>query len=291
MRIDYDIIKAERGADMKKISKSIVFAVLLLAVMLSSFGCGPSWQVQQLEEQGKLPTARDFPNTKWVCRELDMYFYTLDYGETTSVGELDIDGKKYRVDLTFSLGTVDIALRDSVSYLSDVYTNSKGARFQEIDLTWCWSYHGSYIYENDILSFNLQVGSEKITDFPRSLTFEKVGLIAQHPDCRWYAEELDMYIESFSDAENYFEGEIVLNGEKSFLYSYEIGNDNVYVFSTYKQDSFVGEELVILRLEYSEDGVIKATPCIDEWYVDAPYSSRYEDWSYQGRTIAFYLEE
>ena len=136
----------------------------------------------------------------------------------------------------------------------------------------------SRIYENETLCF---YGLKCVLDgglnaFPETLKFKQEGMIAKNPEKKWYNDELDMYIESFSDAENYFRGEIVIDNKRVSLFGYEIGNNDLYVFESEQS------ELVWLWLEFSNDGKIIARACADSYYVQF-----FDDWSYKGESIVF----
>lgn len=263
---------------MIKIVRTVLITLLLFNCILLACSCGASCRVQMLDKQGKLPTSRDFPNTKWVCQEMDMYFYMLDSDVSDLIGEFVYCGKSYRLTVGLMYDWVSLGLYETTEISSEYVFNDNGSNFLKAERKLVDSADGQYIYENETLCF---YGLKCVLDgglnaFPETLKFKQEGMIAKNPEKKWYNDELDMYIESFSDAENYFRGEIVIDNKRVSLFGYEIGNNYLYAFESEQG------ELVWLWLEFSNDGKIIARACADSYYIQF-----FDDWSYKGESIVF----
>ena len=237
-------------------TKKLICVILSLLTMLTFLcSCGGSPRIRWLWRQGKLPTPEDFPNTKWVCREMDMTLYMLEGIFSRAAGELKIGGKTYRV---IAGGLYDYF---DISIISTTTVSESDLRFEECDdtLVNCTEYEAgfigtTYLYENGVITCTLREQTGELDlDLPNKLHFDKVGTINQQPEARWYAQELDMYIESFTDTSGiYFKGEMMHKGKMEIIYGYEIGNNNFYRFKSRNSSS-----LVDLYFEY-RDGVLIA---------------------------------
>ena len=240
---------------MRIMTKKLICVILSLLTMLTFLcSCGASPRIMWLWRQGKLPDPEDFPNTKWVCREMDMTLYMLE-GVNRAVGELKIGGETYRVTAGGNYNIFDISITSTTT------VSESDLRFEECDdvLVNCTEFVAGYIdttylYENGVITCTVsrQTG-ELDLDLPNKLHFDKVGTINQQPEARWYAQELDMYIESFTDTSGiYFKGEMMHKGKMEKIYGYESGNNNFYRFESRK-----APYLVDLYFEY-RDGVLIA---------------------------------
>lgn len=242
----------------KRFVRIWLLVLLTVLMLINHCSCGPSLEVQYLMDQGKLPDSKDFPNTKWVCRELDMYFYMLDYGENSMIGEYTANGVKYRIigstffnDLDIRIiASTDIAESDTISEVdgtSFISTNIRTNTFARIET--------NYIYENGTINCSVR-GSDlpDDMDIPKTLTFENRGEIAQQPSVRWQAEELPMYINFFNDADGYLKGEIEINGKNTLIYGFESGNCNYYKF--YVKDGNYFSPLANMHLEFLQSTIV-----------------------------------
>ena len=241
---------------MRIMTKKLICVILSLLTMLTFLcSCGASPRIMWLSRQGKLPDPEDFPNTKWVCREMDMTLYMLE-GVNRAVGELKIGGKTYRVTAQTLYGMFNISIKSTTT------VSESDLRFEECDdtLVNCTEFVAGYIdttylYENGVITCTVEIqGGDLNINPPPKLHFDKVGTINQQPEARWYAQELDMYIEFFTDTSGiYFKGEMMHKGKMEKIYGYEKGNNNFYRFTLHQSPT----RLVDLYFEY-KDGVLIA---------------------------------
>ena len=75
-----------------------LLCVLLCASILALSSCGiPSREYREGQKKGWWPYhEQDFPNTKWVCRELDLYFSNFT-GNDPMIGEYVSNEETYRL--------------------------------------------------------------------------------------------------------------------------------------------------------------------------------------------------
>ena len=266
-----------------------IIALLLLFCTHILNSCGPSLEFQRKKAQGFYPDASDFPDTKWVCREIDMYFYMLDYEGSTMVGEYTYNGNSYRVMAGFEFSALDFNLISSTKVSESEYkVGDSQTPLISCESDFCGNINTEYIYENGTIICSVRnyrtVDGESI---PSTLTFDKVGTIAQQPKTRWYCEEIDMYIDSFYDAESYYRGEITITGKQLFLHAYEIGNSSYFEFMIENGvlDNFregTTTCLVYMYLEVSEDRIVAK---ISDEYITNPVAFPY--WKYNNAVITF----
>ena len=98
---------------MKKMTKQGICAVLVLFSLLSLAGCGAQpLKYEILEPYGYYPETKDFPDTKWVCKELDMWFYMFADGEQWMTGAYTAeDGEvhPFRAKFAYNYVQTDLA--------------------------------------------------------------------------------------------------------------------------------------------------------------------------------------
>lgn len=185
------------------------------------------------KEQGLYIDTSGFPNTKWVCRELDICFYMLDYDERYMIGTYTVGNESYRVVAVFEFDHLDFEIYSSTQIsLSEYAKGDDDISMVHCDRVSCGYICTNYIFKNKTIVCSLRnyqsVDGEAI---PTTLTFDNTGFIAQDVAMRWSAQELDMYLDSFRDISGYFRGEIVVNGEKCYVHAFEIGNNNYFMLS------------------------------------------------------------
>ena len=275
--------------------KLLISTCVLLCICMLLNSCffmpmGPSLEFQRKKAQGFYPDTADFPNTKWVCREINMYFYMLDYEEGTMVGEYTYNGKSYRVLAGFAFSALDFNLISSTKVSESEYkVRDTQTPLISCESDFCGNINTEYIYENGTIVCSVRnyraVDGECI---PNTLTFDKVESIAQQPETRWYCEELDMYIDSFYDAKGYYRGSITIDGKQLFVHAYEIGNSSYFEFMVENgvlNNLRAGTTtyLIYMYLEVSEDQIV--AKITDDM---ANHPQKYNDyWTYQGSTLTF----
>lgn len=270
--------------DMKRL-KFVVMIFSMLFIMMHFSAClfPEPLYIDDLKEKGMLPNSSDFPNTKWICREMDMYFCMLNYNEDTYVGECTISGKTYRV-VAGSMDGYDDNME--IHLYSDTTIKESSFSFKEGQekLVVCVPQligviHSTYYYKDGIIYCDVSLSNIPVEGgVPNRLTFYNSGSINQQPVNQWYAQELDMSLMSFEDTEGYyFEGEIVIDGRTKALYGYEVGNNNYFQF--YYLDSKENDTpprfLVDAYIEFSDDSILMRLGTLRIY----PYN--HGDWPYQ----------
>lgn len=219
---------------MKYVLKRFVLLIFLISLILSLFSCVTvSWKDQRryekMKEQGYYPDAEDFPDTKWVCREVDMYFYMFDYSTWEMIGEYTVNATKYRVRMNIFYTEMNF----------NFYSGTKASK-STLDLPGASDYvscereeagflNTEYIYEDGIIKCTIESSDGNIWNYSGdTITFEKAGEITKSESFGWYCEELDMYIEKYGDF--YYRGEIKIDNTVNYIHGYEIGNGNYYQF-------------------------------------------------------------
>ena len=258
--------------------KRVLLCMVLLMCMLAMTACGPSRRDLSLKDAGLLPTEEDFPNTRWVCQEIDLYLHIMECGEIA--GECRFGDKTFPVLGGFKFGSMSFS----------AYSYEKATLTEEGFLDWhseeyIGGARGFYIFDDGM--FQLTEVEHDFGDgivIPTALTFVPDGKIAQTPDTRWYAQEIDLYMDSFSDTENYFKGVLTDAGTacsfEAFLYS----EDNTYHFSfpawldeTTQTPCHVND--FIMRLVYDQEHDV---------IVGTRYTTEEDSFSnYDGATITF----
>lgn len=227
-----------------KIPCLLLVLVCLSSVLLSS--CVLSDEYLRKKAEGIYPDTADFPYTKWTCREIDLSINMFGYGEHTMIGTYQVDGTSYHVVSHFGFDTFDF------------YFYPVG----EECITYCGAIFTEYYYDKaeSVLVCSPSEMSEpaKNETIPKTLTFEKVDTIANTATTRWVAEGVDgleMYLDSFSDVDGYFRGEMVVEGEKRIIQAMNTKN-NEYELNFEK---FGTSHSLITMYFVMSDGKILAT--------------------------------
>ena len=239
-------------------------ALILLCLFALLCGCGPSLGLQRKQKQGKLPSQWEFPQTKWVCRELDLVVYTTDLKENRMFGTYVEGGETYRVDARISMyhDSVYLKFYSTTDCFELVSGNTKRTEFYE--RAYAGEIRAGYTYEKKTETIVLDCRSVEQMDgitIPKTLTFDRAGTVAETPKTRWVADELDLYLDAYSDVDVYMKGEITLDGETDPVYAFEIGNGNyyeVYVGNEQKGDylfEFFDDRIVATRISAVENTI------------------------------------
>ena len=239
-------------------------ALILLCLFALLCGCGPSLGLQRKKKQGKLPSQWEFPQTKWVCRELDFVIYTTDLRRNLMVGTYVEGDTTYRVVASISMyhDTLYLDFYSRTDCFELVSGNTKRTEFYE--RVYAGEIRAGYTYEKETETIVLDCRSVKPVNgetIPKTLTFERAGTVAETPKTRWVADELDLYLDAFSDVDVYMKGEITLDGEIDPVYAFEIGNGNyyeVYVGNEHKGDylfEFFDDRIVATRISAVENTI------------------------------------
>lgn len=218
---------------MKYIFKFLALVLLILFIGLNLFSCihwGASPNYIKMKKQGYYPDTVDFPDTKWVCHEVDMCFNMLAYGDDCMVGEYVVNSTTYRVCAYIFLKRMSFEFYSSTKVSQRDNLSDNGDDFIECERIEAGFISTEYIYKDGVISCKIINSDCKIWNYEGdTITFENVGDIAEKPIAEWYCEELDMYLTEYSD--NYFKGEIIVEGKVKYIHATEIGNGNYYMFS------------------------------------------------------------
>ena len=243
-----------------------VLLLVLFCLLFTLCGCGCVLNREYAKglREGKYPTASDFPDTRWDCRELDLVLYMIR--GTGMFATYTVNGQEYRGRLSRHVASPRLSF--------DFYSSTEKT-VSEYDpaLLYCEPVEAGFIYtfyeydkETGLIVckvYNSQsVDGETV---PETLTFEKTGTFGETPKTRWVAEEIGLYLDSFSDIDGYFRGEITLGGEKQTVQAVEIGNGHYYKLST-----SAGQQ-AYLSFAISEDRIVATRADTDgenEWDPD-----------------------
>ena len=229
-----------------RIACSVLALFCLFALALGLSGCVThncmrakhSERYLNGREEGLYPTQSDFPYTKWTCRELDLSFNLYHTFETYFTGNYVVDGKQYNLLGQFSNEYIRFAFydpeqpRDPKDYY-DALTYRNSSTFGTLRVY--------YEYQKDtgvLLCSEIDYEADDGGTVPETLTFEQTGQIDQSPKTRWVADEIDWYFDSFSDADGYYEGEIVVDGVRFRIWAIEVGNGGLYELDSRKIDDW-----------------------------------------------------
>ena len=265
--------------------KSAVCILLCLSILFLN-SCVPSWQYLRGEKQGIYPKTEDFPNTKWVCNEIDLSFYMFAYAENTMSGIYTVDNVSYRVVAGFDWAELNFNIYSDTTVSVSEYSDSMVHRVQEGSCAYIYT---SYTYDKATGSLVCSLDScESVNGevIPETLTFYQSGSIAQKPSIRWEAEEIPMFLEAYSDTPGYFQGEIIIDGVANYVHAIEIGN-NYYQLSIENgkiNNLKSNTTSVLIHLYFDIDGN-RMIAKIDDEILSNPVE--FTDWSYGGEPITF----
>ena len=266
-------------------TKKVIVCVLLLFHFVFLAGCGPNTSFLDQREQGVYLTTTDFPNTKWICRELDIVLNMFEYSEYM-VGVYEVNDVSYRAVATFEFDQITINCYSSTDVSKSEFSNFM-VRCEPI---LCGYIYATYFFDKKTETIvcsvrnSMPVNAETI---PQKLTFEKVGVIPQDQGLRWYAQELDMYLDSFPTVDGYYRGEIILEGKKQYVNALEVGNNNYYMLSIENgklNNLKLGttSPLIYMYFEMEND---KITAMVSDRYLSETEAFPY--WSYSDTIITF----
>lgn len=232
-------------------------ALVLLCICALLFGCVPAKFVHD-------PFPDDFEGTKWVCREADVVFFALEGGVV--IGTYTVGETTYR-------GRVRCNTRGGTRISADLY-----APTAESDAWPFGDLYAGYHYDEEtgtlVLSnarFRERGSDDESPDFPETLTFDRVGKVATTPSAHWVADEMDLYLDSFDDAEFYYRGEIVIDGETYTCYAVEESPNRFWVTCDKGR-------LVYLIFDVSEDRIVATVNVYeqDKYLFKSTYSLWYQ---------------
>ncbi len=264
-------------------TKKVITCVLLLFCFVFTSGCVPNTNFFDEQKKGMYPTTADFPNTKWICRELDMVLNVFELTEYM-VGDYKVNSESYRAVVSFEFDQIQINFYSS----SDVSKSENSNFMVHCEPILCGHIYGTYFFDKETETISCSISNSVSVDeetIPQELTLEKVGVIQLEQEYRWHAQELDMYLNSFLGVDGYYSGEIILEGEKLYINALEVGNDNYYVLSIEngKMNNLkpgTTSPLIYMYFQ-TENNKITAMVCDRYSEVEFPY------WSYENTIITF----
>ena len=262
--------------------KFLTSTILLLLICVCALsGCGLSSKFLREKELGLYPTSVDFPYTKWVCQEIDLFFYTLGYGENYLIGSYEVNDVSYRVVANFEVDELNFKFYFS----TDICPSKHSSIMVNCSCLSSGFIYTKYSYDRDektitcLLESYDAVAEESIPDV---LTFKNDGLVAQSPTQCWYAQEIDMYLYSYEDIDCYYRGEIVIGEEKCNIHALEIGNSNYFMLSiengiVNNLKSKTTSQLIRMHFEILDDQIVAR---VSDEYLSNPQMFPY--WVYDG---------
>ncbi len=199
-----------------KTKRTVAAGLVLLCFALAFFGC-IHFHSDSKEYD---PFPGEFEETKLICRELDMTFYVFNYNYVNAT---------YTLDGTTYYGNVSFYNRSLFFALSFYASDSESSRLGTM--------HAAYHYDEKTDTVVLshvrfrEKGSETDSEtFPENLTLERAGSIAQTPTARLSAEEIEMTLDSFSDIDGFYKGEVSFDGIRVPLIAVKDYETGRYVF-------------------------------------------------------------
>ncbi len=251
-----------------KILSRFLKITVCFVLILSLTGCLPVILQSMYEDEVYAFQPNKFKNTKWVCNELDMYFYITDFGSGWVWGEYTVDGQKYRFD--GSINENELNLNSSPTAQIDIcdsrFVDKNGNTYLHIDDGYWDYYTGEYVdfnilYKDGILECNVSSSSDSFWNEVDAeiFTFEMEDKFAHKPQTTWKNQELNM---NFGLYENgaYLIGEIVIKDKKFPFQAFQVC-DGIYEFRIVKyedNENYIYDHrysytatlpLVVMRLE------------------------------------------
>ena len=208
-----------------KITALIMVCIFIGSNLISCIRFGPSDEFIRMKEQGFYPDTADFPDTVWVCREVDMTIYMTAY-EGGMIGELKTDSGIYRVDAYFFYSRMCFDFYSSTS----VTINDYPLGYAELERIEAGFLVTEYIYKDGVISCEIINSDTELWAYSGdTITFEQKCKISDTPISEWYCEELDLYLAKYIDG--YYKGEIIIDNIPHYIQAIEIGNGEYYTIS------------------------------------------------------------
>ena len=183
--------------------------VLIISLVMSMVGCASSGDGSNPIEESQAVDLTEVSGAKWVCKEADILFYTLDFGSNAIVGKYAKDGKEFRlVGRLNSFGTLDFGLYDAESQVTTTTPAAIGFIYSTV------------VYENDTMICSI-TGVDGIEFGATTLTFEKSDLRKTVKES-FKCNEVGMTMSSFNEIDGYYKGEIDINGKTCGFMAFEV---------------------------------------------------------------------
>ena len=272
---------------MKSVSSKVLRTALVLLVLLGFFftlcGCVATPGVRR---RTKKINPSNFPNTVWTCKEIDMVLYMIEGSMKDVVGTYTVNEKEYYLDAQYGPYT---SVGFYVYSYSEKTVSENDPSLVRYKASFAGFFGGKMDYEDETGNLIVKVSNYEQNDaslpetFPEKLTFEKTGTFGKTPNTRWVAEELDLYLDSFSDTDKYYVGEIKIDGEPYRVYARDDGKYFQLVLIERKETSqqvfSIRHELVCLSFAVSDEEIVATR-------VEGDFSEKY--WNPDVKTITFH---
>ena len=276
---------------MKKLIMRLIILLLSIVLVLSMTGC--PFTMKEIYDFVKYSfNVDDFRNTKWVCRDLDMYFYISDFGDV--VGQYTDGDNTYYFEeystfsfIVFPVGEIGENSR---------YVDENGKSYIHKDDIFKYPQKGyvnfGTLYKDGVLI--LEVSSSDIgfwedrdtSEFSFELEYEFAE--DKTEKSLWHCEELNMNITSYDDG-GFYMGDITLPDKKYKVCGFQAEKD-VYDFKI--QEFYEDAEF------YSSENLVKMRLCVVEGELIAEIfdshlvnPTQYPFWNYSKSEYVFEIVE
>ena len=223
-----------------------------------------------------------FYETRWACRELDLELYKLQIGDMN--GTYVVGDESYPVKVSFGKFRREREMGINVLQLTEAGTYRSIGKFTT-DFE-CDEETGAFVCTN--VTYNPAEGETVPEPIPETLTFDPVGKVGVNPIRRWVAEEMDLFLESFDDVDDYYRGEIIIDGETYPVYVGKSVSDKTFDF--YVTGLPRGSFWMYMTFDVSEDSIV-ATPDVEKKeneHFDRVYYPRWYQYFDDLKTIHFH---
>ncbi len=259
---------------------------LLVFCFLFLCSCGPTQRFLKEQERGLYPTAGAFPNTKWVCNELDLFLCFFDYDEEYVIGAYTLGNDIHRVVATFEQDIFNLEFYSHTNIFaskkSSEMISAKRILSGFITTKYQWKEQTQTI-ECEVIHFQ-KVQEETI---PNILTFRRVGDIATTLGTCWQSQQGNMTLQFYEDIPEYFTGEIKLQDTFCYIHAFEVGNNNVYwvaVENGKVNNLKTGTTSLLIPIFLEKKGAQMVAKVCDDFVINP---EMFPDWPYGVEPILF----
>lgn len=243
----------------RKVLSRLLKSSVCLILVLSLSGCVPLF-IQEIYESTVNPfEPNNFKNTKWVCNELDMYFYITDFGSGWIWGEYTVNGQNYHFDGRVDEHEIDLNLHPTalIDICDSRFVDKNGNTYLHIDDGYTMNL-SSYLYFDIIYKDGILECTVNSTDdyfweekYSETFTLEKKGECADKPQTSWKNEELNMSFGLYED-NTYLIGEMIIREKKYKFQAYQ-SYDGIYEFRLFR---FEDNEDYVYDYRYSSTNTL-----------------------------------
>jgi len=271
------------------LSRILVFLLALLSFTFVLTGCAPNQAYFESKKQGYFPTAYDYPFTKWVCREKNLYFCMWP-NSFAMTGEYVSDEETLGLDASCLYNRLDFTLFRPEDKTESEHKDANGVPFyryteayEEEERVRVETF---YEYHDGIMTCTVFYSEHE--DFRQNevFTFENAGKVTQSPEARWRCQELDLYLDSYEGVDFFYAGELTKEGAAYTVWAtrHDI-NGKFDILTNGKVSDTVSCYLECAYIECDGDTMV--------WQItDAAqrFPDRFNFWDYPGATLTFVRE-